>query len=801
MLRKPVCSVLVAAMAAAVLAVPAAAGAAEPSVPLWQQAVEGTDPTPLPLGDGVFPSGAIGAAPAESCPVEQVAAPADVARDAVIDAINGAVAADASDVGLDDATVRLSASLDEQARLQDRTKANVASALIESLLSEETLVAMTASVQGVSRPATVPDDSFLGHFRISPYASPYETGCRTRGGTEPAVTAGARAWEYGQDLFVDMPAPDGVQSRVMAKLLVDGAPVGWRFGQMLPIRDAAVPTWLVATGWTPYWSLVTADPAAVRNDCMTLQETNEPVLNVLSSVLQHYTGLPGYAIGLVLRSAFDPFPCYSVDAVSTPLPELTGAEFSTVDVAPSGTRLASQWISPEHAHVVAVWDLSLAARRATNPLPIALGNRCGIGLPCTPVVEMSDDGSTVAMCTISGVRTADWSAYGYEPVVWREAENRLIFPGGRTGGDPACGDLRLTADGSRLSYAFGPSQWDTAWPSGSWLFDTTRAVHDPPVDADPPVLTAPAAVAAEATGPDGAAVAWEATAADAHDGPVPVVCAPASGSVLPLGRTTVECTAADAAGNTAGAVFDVSVLDTVPPALSLPRSVVTEATGPSGAAVAFEASADDLVSGAVPVVCSARATGSVLPIGTTTVQCTAADGAGNTARGMFEATVRDTTAPALAVPAALTVDATGPGGAVVDPGASAVDLVDGPVPVVCAPAAGSVLPIGTTTVACTAADAAGNTESGAVAVTVLGAEDQAVLLVAETAASGGASGAVALAESAAESISADRVLAADGQLAAFAAMVEATSPVGGDALVARAERIRAVLAAAHRSGR
>lgn len=49
------------------------------------------------------------------------------------------------------------------------------------------------------------------------------------------------------------------------------------------------------------------------------------------------------------------------------------------------------------------------------------------------------------------------------------------------------------------------------------------------------------------------------SAVDTLDGPVPVQCDPASGSLFPVGTTTVECTATDAAGNTRTNSFDVIV--------------------------------------------------------------------------------------------------------------------------------------------------------------------------------------------------------------------------------------------------
>ena len=78
-------------------------------------------------------------------------------------------------------------------------------------------------------------------------------------------------------------------------------------------------------------------------------------------------------------------------------------------------------------------------------------------------------------------------------------------------------------------------------------------------DTTPPVLTLPAPVTVTATSPDGTAVSYIASAADDTDGVVPVTCHPASGSVFPLGTTSVACTATDAAGNTASGQFPVTV--------------------------------------------------------------------------------------------------------------------------------------------------------------------------------------------------------------------------------------------------
>ena len=67
-------------------------------------------------------------------------------------------------------------------------------------------------------------------------------------------------------------------------------------------------------------------------------------------------------------------------------------------------------------------------------------------------------------------------------------------------------------------------------------------------DITPPLVTVPATLIAEATSPDGAAVSFVASATDAVSGACPISSDPPSGSVFPLGNTTVTVTAADASG-------------------------------------------------------------------------------------------------------------------------------------------------------------------------------------------------------------------------------------------------------------
>ncbi|MBS1124173.1 MAG: Hyalin, partial [Deltaproteobacteria bacterium] len=247
---------------------------------------------------------------------------------------------------------------------------------------------------------------------------------------------------------------------------------------------------------------------------------------------------------------------------------------------------------------------------------------------------------------------------------------------------------------------------------------TQRLIYIVGTDITPPALTVPSSFVVEASGPSGAAVEYASSAFDAHDGPVTPSCAPASGATFSLGVTTVSCTASDAGSNLATATFTVTVTDTTPPQLALPNTLVAEATGPSGAAVGFTASAVDLVDGAVTVACT-PASGAVFALGTSVVSCSTSDARGNATSDSFVVTVVDTTAPVLTLPADVTAEATGPLGAVVSyPAATASDVVSGALVPVCAPASGSTFALGTTPVTCTVSDAAGNPASASFLVRV-----------------------------------------------------------------------------------
>lgn len=266
------------------------------------------------------------------------------------------------------------------------------------------------------------------------------------------------------------------------------------------------------------------------------------------------------------------------------------------------------------------------------------------------------------------------------------------------------------------------------------------------VDTPPEFTFFPESLTVEATAPL-TPVTYEPIAFDAVDGVLPVTCTPSSGTGFAVRQESlVSCVASDSRGQPISLSFTVTVVDTTPPTIiGTPESFSVEATGPGGAIAdytrpsSFDAASGRLVDLTVdgyidPAIPCSPGPGSLFPIGQTTVTCSARVGGRRTtnvlpASTSFVVTVVDTTPPVLLPPGDLIVDATSPAGAVVTFAASAVDQVDGAVVVTCAPASGEPFGVGTTTVSCTATDAAGNTTTGGFVVTVRGAAELATDLV------------------------------------------------------------------------
>jgi len=229
-------------------------------------------------------------------------------------------------------------------------------------------------------------------------------------------------------------------------------------------------------------------------------------------------------------------------------------------------------------------------------------------------------------------------------------------------------------------------------------------------DGDLSLVNMPADVTVQATGPSGAAVGFVMPSSTDEDGSSPsVTCDHLSGSLFPLGTTTVTCTATDPddTPSTVSATFKVTVIDTDLGLEGVSQDITVSATGPSGAIVTYVAPTGVDEDGEDLVVTCDHASGATYPIGTTTVTCSVSDedDTPSTRRASFNITVNDTDLALTNVPADITAVATGASGAAVSFTPPTVIDEDADKPAVtCNRDSGSMFAVGTTTVTCSASD-------------------------------------------------------------------------------------------------
>lgn len=155
-----------------------------------------------------------------------------------------------------------------------------------------------------------------------------------------------------------------------------------------------------------------------------------------------------------------------------------------------------------------------------------------------------------------------------------------------------------------------------------------------------PVLVLPDVMTVEGDTAGGWTAQYTVGATDAEDAPDPVpTCSPATGEVLSLGTTTVACTVTDSGGRTTTGSFDVTVVDTTAPTVTLGGDQAITTADPAGATVTYDPPVVADVVDVGPGVDCSPASGSLVPVGTTTVTCTATDASGNSASDAFDVVV------------------------------------------------------------------------------------------------------------------------------------------------------------------
>ncbi len=215
-----------------------------------------------------------------------------------------------------------------------------------------------------------------------------------------------------------------------------------------------------------------------------------------------------------------------------------------------------------------------------------------------------------------------------------------------------CGPVTITRTPSGNTFAVGTTvvTWTATDRAGNTATDTQNVTV---IDNTPPVVTAPAAVTLF-TGPGATSCSVTVANLDATLGTgsatdnCPGVGAVSrsgvpAGNVFPVGTTTLTYSATDAHGNTAQDTQVVTVVDNTKPVFTQPTQpdIVLEPSCPTGAIATFPTPAVTDNCGVQSVVRTAGpASGSVFPIGTTTVTFTATDIHGNTETDSFTVTVK-----------------------------------------------------------------------------------------------------------------------------------------------------------------
>jgi Tol biopolymer transport system component len=172
--------------------------------------------------------------------------------------------------------------------------------------------------------------------------------------------------------------------------------------------------------------------------------------------------------------------------------------------------------------------------------------------------SISADGRFVAFHSSAG-NLSPGGGFATTDIIVFDGENNITKPLtiGRDRDEDDSFFPSLTSDGTQAAFNSGSNDLVADDTNGvADVFRTTITWGD---DV-PPVLTLPQfPIVVPADRPEGAVVTYVVTATDDTDPNPTVSCSPESGSVFPIGDTTVTCTATDTSGNSATGSFSVHV--------------------------------------------------------------------------------------------------------------------------------------------------------------------------------------------------------------------------------------------------
>ena len=229
-------------------------------------------------------------------------------------------------------------------------------------------------------------------------------------------------------------------------------------------------------------------------------------------------------------------------------------------------------------------------------------------------------------------------------------------------------------------------------------------------DTTEPMLVLPLDITAEATGVLTILDIGTATVTDNVDSLTATNDAPDS---FQIGETRVTWTAKDNADNEVTAVQTVIIRDTTKPTITVPDSIIVEATDVLTSVDIGNATASDIVDPDVTITNDAPDS---FPLGSTVITWSATDDSDNVTNDTQTVRIQDTTKPVFtSFPDGITVKSKNSTSVEFET-PTATDL--SPVTILCSHNSGDLFPVGSTLVTCIATDASDNSVQDSFSVTV-----------------------------------------------------------------------------------
>ena len=237
-------------------------------------------------------------------------------------------------------------------------------------------------------------------------------------------------------------------------------------------------------------------------------------------------------------------------------------------------------------------------------------------------------------------------------------------------------------------------------PEQQFVHDTTK-----------PILQVPNDLVIESTGSFTQVDIGEAMAMDDNGIRLLINNSPESFS---LGTYQIIWTAVDNGGNSAFAIQEIHVVDTIPPVISQIQDKTLEAAAPIENIVNLQTPTATDVSGVVSIISDAP---EFFPIGETIVTWTATDVAGNESSIEQRVTIVDTTSPSLQIPADIEIEATSIDQNIIDLGEATV--IDNGEIISITNDAPEFFAVGNTEVIWSVIDSSGNVSSGNQTISII----------------------------------------------------------------------------------